>query len=362
MSRINGPHNVVRLEGIINGQKKILYLFFDIHYDIFQQTKCDDFDNIDIGPYFQKELSQIKSPIDFFMEISPEEFGFYNNVHQIDRYFYEMRKFFLQNFNKKINNVRFHYVDVRNYTYILKIAPELFDNILKLNEGILLNEENITNIKNIIEHLIIHYNKILDLNKQKSYSKNEKEQITKIIIKIHNVYNIEENRTILTKIYDFFINRVKKLLSMIHELQILFKSYIATYNLTITDSLNILYKLKLLNIEINKYCSNTFLLLMDIYMIRRFVDKSYILNGIIYAGGYHCLNYIYILVRYFNMQITHTVYSSLSIDKLNKKIASFDSTYNVDYCEELSQILFNPNISQCVDLKDFPKPLFESGS
>ena len=94
MSRINGPQNVVRLEGMVNGQNKVLYLFFDVHLDILQQTKCEDFDNIDIGQFFQKELSTITTPIDFFMEISPEEFGFYNNVHQIDRYFFEMRKFF----------------------------------------------------------------------------------------------------------------------------------------------------------------------------------------------------------------------------------------------------------------------------
>jgi hypothetical protein len=54
MSRINGPHNVVRLEGIVNGHNKVLYLFFDVHLDIFQQTKCEDFDNIDIGQFFKK--------------------------------------------------------------------------------------------------------------------------------------------------------------------------------------------------------------------------------------------------------------------------------------------------------------------
>jgi len=359
MSRINGPINVVRLEGIVNGQDKVLYLFFDIHNDIFQQTKCEDFDNIDIGQFFQKELSMIKTPIDFFMEIAPEEFGFYKNIHQIDRYFFEMRKFFLQNFNKKKdNNVRFHYVDVRDYTHILKIAPELYQYIIDLNEGTFLTEENISFIQKLIGNLIVHYNKILNLDKEKTYSKTEKEQLTKIMVKIHHVYNIKENKTILIKIYDYFVKRVRELLSMNVELKTLFESYIKTYKTTIKDSLDILYKIKLLNLEIKTSTLNTFLLLMDIYMIRRFVDKSYIKDGIVYAGAHHCVNYIYILVRYFNMKITHSVYSSIPIDKLNKKILSFDSAYNVSYCSELEDYFYDPSWSQCVDLKGFPSPIF----
>ncbi len=37
--QITGPVNVVRLEGFINGIKKILYLFMNIHVFVLYQTK-----------------------------------------------------------------------------------------------------------------------------------------------------------------------------------------------------------------------------------------------------------------------------------------------------------------------------------
>ena len=38
---ISGPINVIRLEGIVNGIKKVITLFMDIHLDEEDQTKCE---------------------------------------------------------------------------------------------------------------------------------------------------------------------------------------------------------------------------------------------------------------------------------------------------------------------------------
>ena len=39
---INGPVNVVRLEGNINDISKVIYFMFDFHNNVNNQTKCND--------------------------------------------------------------------------------------------------------------------------------------------------------------------------------------------------------------------------------------------------------------------------------------------------------------------------------
>ena len=53
---INGPINVVRLEGEINKIKKVLYVFMDVHINIKSQTKCEDQMSDDVTAYIKKEL------------------------------------------------------------------------------------------------------------------------------------------------------------------------------------------------------------------------------------------------------------------------------------------------------------------
>ena len=48
----------------------------------------------------------------------------------------------------------------------------------------------------------------------------------------------------------------------------------------------------------------------DLYFLRRFLDKKYIKNGIIYTGSSHMIDLIYLLTKYFNYELTHTYYIS----------------------------------------------------
>jgi hypothetical protein len=71
---INGPVNVIRLEGKINNITKILYTFMDIHEDVSNQTKCADLRSNDIMQYLIKnfdEISEGEKIYDFFFEIQP---------------------------------------------------------------------------------------------------------------------------------------------------------------------------------------------------------------------------------------------------------------------------------------------------
>jgi hypothetical protein len=97
---INGPINVVRLEGKINKIKKVIYVFFDIHIDVNNQTKCDDFEAIDIVTYLAKEFKENSDKeIDFFMEGRTSELDlFLKDIHFKDKYIAEVIKFFAQNF------------------------------------------------------------------------------------------------------------------------------------------------------------------------------------------------------------------------------------------------------------------------
>jgi hypothetical protein len=48
--------------------------------------------------------------------------------------------------------------------------------------------------------------------------------------------------------------------------------------------------------------------LMDLYVLRRVLDKNYVTNAISYTGAHHSLNYIRVLVKYFNFSITNCAY------------------------------------------------------
>ena len=65
---ISGPINIVRLEGEIDKEKKVLYLFFDIHV---RDTKCKEYDSLNVVQLFNKfidESKNYKNEWDLFIE------------------------------------------------------------------------------------------------------------------------------------------------------------------------------------------------------------------------------------------------------------------------------------------------------
>jgi len=127
---VTGPYNVVRLEGTINSTKKVIYLFFDIHSDPSQQLRCEDPRTLNINTFLVEEFDKLNKEnpnktYDFVFERGPH----WSLVHDKNirgRYISEIGDLFARSFNidKEINraqksdlipNVRFHYVDVRNF-------------------------------------------------------------------------------------------------------------------------------------------------------------------------------------------------------------------------------------------------------
>ena len=88
-------------------------------------------------------------------------------------------------------------------------------------------------------------------------------------------------------------------------------------------------------------------LIIDIYFLRRYLDKDYVTHGITYTGGNHSDNYVRLLTKYVDFKVTHASYARIPLDKVNKilKNASHDETF--DYFTPDKEI-------QCSSMKDFP--------
>jgi hypothetical protein len=95
------------------------------------------------------------------------------------------------------------------------------------------------------------------------------------------------------------------------------------------------------------------LYMMDLFLLRRFLDKDYVTNTITYTGAHHSINYIRLLVKYFDFDITHCSYiKNNDISSATTKIKKSKKN------EELKELFFTPIFIQCSDLGSFPK-LFE---
>lgn len=92
-----------------------------------------------------------------------------------------------------------------------------------------------------------------------------------------------------------------------------------------------------------------FTLFMDIYFLRRFLDKDYITNAITYTGSYHSCVYIYTLVKDYNFHITHVAYpKNANIKNINQKVKNAKEKYG------LEEFLYPPTPIQCSDITHFP--------
>jgi hypothetical protein len=88
--------------------------------------------------------------------------------------------------------------------------------------------------------------------------------------------------------------------------------------------------------------------IIDVFMMRRFLDKDYITNGIYYSGGAHSVNIIQMLIKKFDFKITHLDKGSEDINSLNNKIKYSDLFDD----EALKYKLFG--YFQCSDVTKFP--------
>ena len=103
-------------------------------------------------------------------------------------------------------------------------------------------------------------------------------------------------------------------------------------DIIMTNYTKIEQKIIIYSNKINKSTELIHLALTDLYFIRRFLDKNYINNGILYTGHSHMCNIMVILIKFFNFKLTNIFYKQdFDIDKYIKKISfkNFEYIYTI---------------------------------
>lgn len=346
---INGPNNVVRLQN----KDKILYIFGDVHYHPENQYECkysNTYDSIDIDKLLLRFIKTTDKRVDFFIEQESIDFKLKPYLEYRNNYINQVRKLFQTNeifINKKKSLCKFHYTDIRNSLISKEFIDFIYDNddyniIPYMYEKL----DNFTNTVNYI------YSNISGL-----YHDIKKKQ-NKLINKILGKYKNDNIKKIIKKIFDNIV--IKNLIITINNINALRKmilnnKLLLSQNIITLKYINIQYQMMVLYKNIIFLIKRIAMTITDLYFIRRFLDKNYITNSILYTGALHLENILYILVKYFNFEVTNIYYNNnYNFNKIkNKK----NINTNFKYLEELSKKLRNiknNHAVQCINLFDFP--------
>jgi hypothetical protein len=367
---INGPINIIRLEGSINSIKKVLYVFLDFHMSHKVQTKCEDYFSDDVTKYIKSEMLKTDVEIDFFMEhrLSKNDVPIDKYKKFRDIYIQEMDKFFYENFknkSKEFKKIRFHYADIRD-TYIIFSHRDI-NNLLYDYSCNDYNRNTLNMILNKYSEALKYIYDIIDIFNGKDIKTN----ITSLkeIKKTQNKYSNKNVKKINRVLIDLFIKKATKLKELIsenynllisHETECkkyyddnghskLIKEKNGNYSYFFNDDeqINII---KNNQNNITDLGIETYSLIMDIYFLRRFCDKDYVKNALFYGGGAHGILYINFLLHYYDFNITHASYHLHTIDKTN--ILLKDKFNDGKFYEEL---LSPPILIQCSDVSELPE-------
>ena len=344
MSKINninisGPINIVRIEGIINGDEKILYLFFDFHT---RETKCSDYGSIDVVQLFDKftnSANKFKNEWDLFIEDDINLIYDKNVIKKsdyVDIYLMELRNYFNNKFSEKVNdvikkkdNIRYHYFDLRWKNNFSNIWDSLSD-LIQYNyyKDLFYNK-----MDNIYKLVLVDYDYIF-----------KKEN------KINDKYNNKKLKGLIMNLLEDYEDKFKKLLKDFKDIMNELKDSDGIFLKKLTNDGRYFYYNDIKN-KISDFQNNYTYLnarIIDLYFLRRFLDKKYIKNGVIYSGADHSINIIFILVKIFKFKITNASYSKIELDKLNKFIKKSKNF------TDLRNQLFPEYFIQCSSMKGFP--------
>ena len=376
---VNGPINTIRIEGKVNNIKKVLYIFFDIHKSLNYQTECPNIRSQDIKNYLIEQFDFARENninVDFFMEILIKDEIYNKDLKYSKRtmnYILKLREFFKNNFifnnktttikiSEEFPNVRHHYIDFRDI-FLSDILSNIFDlmnkDINEMWDYKYLNNDLIENIKKEILGINIRMKNLKEMILYDKYEKTKNISIIflhKILKKIKSRY---KNKDIYQKITKYYLDNINRLMNdydktskeYMNYLNFLQKEnnkfkYKSNTDIIITDYLP---KLVLLNNKYHDIISDIGTYIVDIYFLRRFLDKNYVKNACVYTGGYHSCNYLYFLVKYCGFTITHTSYVKKSIKNLTQVINK--AKKNIDIENEV----YPEKFIQCSDLSNFPK-------
>jgi hypothetical protein len=385
---VSGPYNVVRLEGQVDGSEtKVIYLFFDIHLMLAKQNECSNIGATDFAEFFVKTFKDMPSSnrmYDFFLEIYPTDSGKVKmntfggvDIDPTTRHIEKVLRLFSKLFvystssdkvepSDVFKNLRLHYFDIRDY-----FEPIVSHDISPV-EKILLNAKNYsgnklnlspeltTKIQNRFRRAISNIEvAIAILRSPKKPSKTTpiiankfnpskgflESNMNRLAYKIRHSYAHPEVKRIVVVIFEKAIRSMEILVDTM--------DYFLGHMTMSDDALGDFYHIKYMFID-------SYSKLIDAFFLRRFLDKTYITNGIVYGGGNHMLFYVYVLVKYMNFKVTHIAhnYKKYSIDKINKYIQTANNMteivdlFSITHRSKYERGDWEP---QCSSLSDFPK-------
>lgn len=406
---LNGPLNYIKL--INKKTSQTVWLFMDFHKDIIHQQKCDEYEAKDFYKFIYKKLSESDELIDFFLEINPTDINSNFNANENGIYIEETRKIFRkvysnQDSNKK-QNIRLHYIDIRDYAFMYEFYKQINSIFSLLKSSGLENIESIINklenmrltlnfINDLVNkirenNLVIDESKIkvdfvnikIDSSDNKKYSFFDilntgfYQLLCTILLKYNNKINKEninkyfdinylENSINLIKFLEEFIKKLNKISKRIDNENN--KQEINIDDIFLTDKL----KDKRVYYGINKFeyesdynyifgsiekieviIAKLGCVFMDCFFLRRLIEKNYISKSIVYTGAYHSAVYVWFLVKYYDYIIDD--YQYLNYDMLgnkepNNKLEKIINKTN-NY-EELFVYLIPQKFTQCVKIKN----------
>lgn len=406
---ISGPVNLIRLEGNILGIKKSLYVFADIHMGCGEETRCANIFSETIMQYLIRQFDMLdpNKPVDFFLETFSKTMvskSIYTSIYIINlRQLVASSIAYAETNGKRIMkssevfpNVRFHYIDIRDHILLglllnepRNISGNIEIMLADLTEKYIIPKietiEHVKNLSNIfaaqIKALNDIFSSVLSGGGSKPSFKSsmelnpDYEQFIIFINKILNKYTHPENKKIIGQIITDLVlplltyitntvNKMKEILDRIKnpiipayvlntkvpnpEIPETIKySLYGTNRLDMFDELSKLIKLSHSLMETSMCLSST---IVDLFFLRRFIDKDYITRGLSYTGLFHSLNIIRILTKYFGWKVTHTGYSAKSIGETNKILSDKSTKFS-----DISQLFTPPELYQCTNITGFPE-------
>lgn len=400
---VSGPVNVIRLQGNVHGINKVIYLFLDYHMELNKQTQCENIFSQDVQKYFANNfynLNKGSKTYDFFLEIFPTELAETIDTRDIvkvdykDMYIEEVVKLFKKLFrydpkknvvliNKLIKKVRLHYIDIRDYyknnihdrvSGMLNIANEFM-----VNDSI--NPNRLRSIIKLMKTMRTHLEDVVEvldnpspkakrakLIKRKNTDSLDLDALEYIAKKIKESYKYNDIKKIMNQLLNTSIRNFKTTIDEINLTIELFDKYANQIEeskniLTRDNNTSYLYVYGLSSYTIRKMIVDImnrveslfdekliefFARFTDIFFLRRFLDKDYITNAITYTGALHSNMYVYVLVNFFDFQITHISYSKISDPiKLTKEIKHRSLA-------EIQELILPEIFGQCSDMNHFP--------
>lgn len=361
---ISGPYNIMRLEGEVDGVKKILYLFFDIHISRYQ---CEDIDSVDITSYLLKVFRKAKTSMpnttyDFFLETYTRPSDSVYDKYQ-SNYINKVRRLFNQ-LNRKSRimtkemNVRLHYTDHRDFSKLQSVIEGhklVASGLNYMWEGMRLMHDNLkvtlSGMNQILRYITLTENLIKGdltkkrLNKDRYFQElgkvdpplseqDELDMLSNIFHKMKKSYKHDDVRSGLIDQLNGVLKICKRATEIHTELASMLNEKISTlskddYILQKYDpsAIDFLSKMKKDTIEMMDICVHASIICVDIFMMRRFLDKDYITNALYYCGGSHASYVATVLVKHFGFKITHIDKAEDSLEKIHKdlkKVNEFD--------------------------------------